>query len=168
LPEPDVPENYIGRHFDELRLPDGLILDRSQVIRDESEIYEYGFSRLQWHQNRHMYWLEKLVCRDKNREPYFEIIDAIASPSLEGNETETSWCFSENTLIPFVLAIGVYDPSKPLLEIGERDPGKPYEGWQYNRIVFAFQTDMERGMFIELDTSNLLCLENPFGRGSSE
>ena len=164
LPEPDIPENYIGRHFDELRLPEGLILDRSQIIRNESEIFEYGFSRLQWQQNRYMYWLEKLVCRDKKGEPYFEIIDAIASPSLEGNETETDLCFIENELIPFVLAIGTYDPSSPILEIGESEPGKPYVGRQYNHIVFAFQTDMERGKFIELDTTDLFCLEYPYGR----
>jgi hypothetical protein len=168
LPEPDIQENYIGRHYDVHKLPEGLQWESSSIIRDYSGQLEYSFTRLTWDNNRQMFWLKDNICYDSQGKSFSEIIDVIASPPLEGNETITSWCFEESELIPDIIAIGTYDLSQPIIEIGEREPGKPYVGWQYNHIVFAFQIDMERDKFIELDTTDLLCLEYQYGRGSSE
>ena len=168
LPVPDIPENYIGRHFDVYELPDGLNWESSSVIRDYSGQLEYDFTRLKWDNNRQLFWLKEHICYDQQGKAYSEIIDAIASPPLQGDETITSWCFEESELIPHIIAIGTYDPSQPIIEIGEQPDGRPYVGWQYNHIIFAFRVDMERGKFIELDTTDLFCLEYPYGRGSSE
>lgn len=96
LPKPDLPENYIGCHYRHRDLPEGLEIIEESIIRDEVNAVEYGFTKLEWRQNRMFFWLEQLVCRDRNGYPYHEIIDVIASPPLSGEETFAWVCFQEN------------------------------------------------------------------------
>ena len=69
LPDPDIPENYIGRHYDlHNRLPEGSVEKGCGVlIRDISNQTEFGLTHLLWHQYQYLYWLEKLVCQDMRK-----------------------------------------------------------------------------------------------------
>jgi hypothetical protein len=157
LPEPDIPENYVGRHYDNHNLPQGLEDGGGQLFRDKNNV-EFAISNFTWQQDRKLYWLEKLVCRVQKRHgigrAYFEILDAIASPPLSGDERSAWVCFQNDEKVDSVRALGYVDEETPLVTIGD------YTGWIYTKIVFAFRIDLEAEKFVLLEPENLVCLED--------
>ena len=153
LPDPDIPENYIGRHYDLHNLPQGIEHLGGSIIRDKSSAHELAISRFAWQQDRRLYWLEKLVCQDK-KQAYFEIVDAIATPALSGEETEATTCFQDDIVVNTIVALGRYDKSAPLVTINEST------GWLYTQIIFAFRIDFTFEEFILLEPESLVCLQD--------
>lgn len=157
LPNPDIPENYIGRHYDLHNLPQGLEDIGGSIIRDKNNFHELAISKLTWQQDRILYWLEKLVCRNQ-KQAYFEIVDAIASPPLLGDERGAWVCFQNDEKVDSVIALGYFDEKTPLVTIDQ------YTGWLYTKIVFAFRIGFEAEKLIILEPENLVCLQDR-GRG---
>lgn len=154
IPQPDLPENYIGRHYDLRNLPEGLEELGGSITRDQSGTHEFAVNSFAWKENRTLYWLEKLMCRDQDGMPYFEIVDAIATPPLKGDETDAWVCIQDDREVDFWVALGRYDPSTPEITI------RGFTGWPYAEILFAFQLDFENGRFNELDPTGWICLED--------
>ena len=75
------------------------------------------------------------------------------------------WCFEESEPTPNIIAIGTYDPSNLSLRSENNLTGNLM--WVGSTIIsfLLSSIDMERGKFIELDTTDLFCLEYPYSRG---
>jgi hypothetical protein len=146
LPDPQNPEQYIGRHFDSNYPPDGLKILSAGLLENHS----YSLMSVKA-QDRDMLWIEKLVCRDTRGAPYWEIADALTPPSLDGNKQEVvaSLCFQGERQIPFVIAYGHYDPSKPASTVI-----KDYKGWPV-QVEKAWEMNEK---FIPLGTESLTCV----------
>jgi hypothetical protein len=154
LPDPNLPENYIGYRYDHHELPLGLeYLGGSLVSDTNNHQYELGISKLEWHENSRLYWLERLICHDEAGYPYYEIVDSFATSPLSGDETEPWVCFDGETEVHFVGGLGLYDESIPKVTIGD------YRGWLYTKIVFIYDIDYVAQKFILLDPDSLTCLE---------
>ena len=158
LPDPDIPENYVGRHYDMHNLPQGLEDQGGYIIRDKNNKHELAIQELAWQEDRILYWLEKLVCRVKKDDgvgqAYFEIVDAITSPPLSGDEIGEWTCFQNDEEVDYVNALGYFDEETPVVTIGE------YTGWLSTKIVFAFRIDFETEKLVILDPENLVCLKD--------
>jgi hypothetical protein len=152
LPHPDLPENYIGRHYDLYNLPQELMDSGGSLIRDRSGQFELGLQTVKWKEDRELYWLEKLVCNDADGHPYFEIVDAFATPSLSGDEIHIETCFDGDEELN-VIGLGRYDKSDPLVTIGE------FRGWQFTEILFLYRIDFEAQKFIFVDPNGLVCFK---------
>jgi hypothetical protein len=158
LPDPNLPKNYIGYHYDINDLPIGLTYIGGSLVSDPNNYRnELGISKLgskfEWHENSQLHWLERLICHDESGYPYSEIVDAFATPPLSGNETEPWVCFDGETEVHFVGGLGIYDESVPKVTIGE------FQGWPYTEIVFLYDVDFAAQQFVLLDVDNLICLE---------
>jgi len=153
LPDPDLPENYIGRHFDHHNLPEGLETSGGSIVRDRDSQLELGISTFKWQEIRELYWLEKLVCRDKDGHAYFEIVDAFATPPLSGDETEPWVYFDDESEVYIVSGLGLYEKSVPVT-IGD------YRGWFFTDILFIYDIDFVSQKFIFLDPDGLVCLKD--------
>jgi hypothetical protein len=156
LPDPNLPENYIGRHYDLRDLPQGLEHVGGSIIGDPYIGPRFGLSKMKWQLDRSvLYWLERLVCRDSQGFPYMEIVDAIATPPLSDLLTEAGACFQDDNEVKTVIAFGVYDQEAPFETING------YLAKPYPEIVFAFRVDYEAAKFVELEPDSLMCLEPP-------
>jgi hypothetical protein len=153
LPDPDIPENYIGYHLNQRELPMGLEYVGGSLVRDKNQQYELRVSKLDWHENSQLFWLERLICRDESGYPYFELVDSFATPPLSGTETEPWVCFDGETEIDFAGGLGLFDKSVPKVTIGD------FQGWPYTKITFLFDIDFAAQQFILLDVDSLICLE---------
>ena len=164
LPDPDIPENYVGYHLNYDELPLGLKYLGGTLLRGEKQLWEstkdwkWAITDLGWHGNRRLILLEKFVCRDEYGHAYFEIVDVIETPILSGNETIPWVCFAGETEVPFSGGLGFYDDSVPIETIGG------YQGWPYTKLLFLYTIDFEKGKFTQLDVDGLQCLEDR-GRG---
>jgi len=153
LPDPDLPENYIGYHLNSRELPSGLEYSGGRSLRDESQEYVLVIDEFIWHENRHLFLLQKLICRDESGTPYFEVVDALATPPLSGDETVPWVCFKGDTEVNFASGFGVYDKSLPKETIGD------YQGWPYTKLIFLYSIDFAAQQLHELDVEGVKCLE---------
>jgi len=146
LPHPDTPEQYIGRHYDSVNPPAGINGWSAGLLADDS--YSWAHVSIQ---NREVYWVQKMVCRDSSGKAYWEIVDALVLPKLDPNadEVSTDLCFSRKKRIPFVIAYGAYDPAKPSAPVIYNFIGWPMQ------VKNAWEIDEK---FVPLETENLTCL----------
>lgn len=114
LPVPDIPTGYIGRHYETASLPTGLIWIASGLLSNP----DYSYTQILW-QNREMFWIQKLVCKNQLDQPFWVINDSLALPNLnpQANQVYTNMCFLNGSQIPFALAYGDYDPIQPAVTI---------------------------------------------------
>jgi hypothetical protein len=160
LPNPDIPENYIGYRFNFRDLPSGLENLGGRILRDDERQYELSIHELGWHENKRLILLQKFICRDESGRAYFEVVDAFGTPLLNGKETKPWVCFEGDREVQFTGGLGLYDDSVPMETIGD------YEGWPYTKILFLYYADLASQQFILFDVQNVKCLEGG-GPGSN-
>jgi len=150
-----VPENYIGRHYDTHKLPDGIGEIGGSLLRLDNNM-QYALTKLMWTDKRRMWWLEKLVCRDENGSAFFEIVDTIASPPLSDNDTASEYCYSvdNNESTSIIYAVGINDNTTVDVINGN-------VGYIFEEIKFAFRLDLNLKKFISIKTEGLTCLVLP-------
>jgi hypothetical protein len=156
LPNPDTPDNYLGHHFDGLRLPEGLTRifpDGYWWWRAPEDISVDFILR---NDNLIMVWLERLICRDPI-DLYWEIIDVITLPPLNEDEEIGSTCYKDGIMTE-ISVIGTYHEKSPLITIND------VTGWQLTNLRFAWRINTNELRFIEDSTNGLICLKL-IGRG---
>jgi len=83
LPTPDIPDNYIGRHYS--NLPNGYTLLVAQLIND-------GYALTHMSRGKsHIFWLEKLICHNESGKAFYEI-RAVLSLSPTDNQVVADFC----------------------------------------------------------------------------
>jgi len=103
LPEPNVPENYIGKTFDSLHLPDGLERVSGRLIdMNPNSIYALVHVTIQ-SKNTNLLWLTEKICRKDY------IHDVLTLPALKDNEELVFGCDVIGLGISGGLAIGEYE-----------------------------------------------------------
>ncbi len=146
IPEPNASANYLGRHYDDRNLPQGMRWVASGMLASDS----YSWAHVQV-QNQDVYWIEKLVCQDANGQPYWEIADALILPALntQAHEVAVNLCFEGGQQIPYAIAYGTYDPSKPAEQVMPNFTGWPLQlngAWQM------------KDKFVPLTSQSLICM----------
>lgn len=146
LPVPDVPTSYIGKHYNNTTLPAGLTWVASGMLSSTS----YSYTHVQW-QGREMFWIQKLACQNQAGTPFWEISDALALPGLnaKANQVYTDLCFSGSTQVPFAIAYGSYDPTRPTAPIVAN-----FTGWRM-QVTAAWQM---KDKFTALSLQGLTCV----------
>jgi hypothetical protein len=153
LPYPDIPEKYIGYHPNYRELPFGLENLGGGLIRNNLQI-ELSIHNLRWQQNKVLYLLEKMVCRDESGKAYFEIVDVFATPTLTGNGEVPDFCFRNGIEIDFTDGLGYVDDSVPLTSIGS------YLVRPFTEVLFIYKVDYIDEKFIFFDLENLKCYKD--------
>lgn len=143
---PDDPSQMVDRHYDLNHLPSAFSNARSGMLEDPA----YAWVQVKW-QNRSLYWIERLACRNAQGTPFWDITDALALPRLDTKlgEAETTLCASGGTPIQYVVAYGIYDSSKPASAVIGTRRGWPVE-------VQAVWVMKDR--FVPLDLKTVVCM----------
>jgi len=149
LPNPDVPDNYIGRHYDWRALPTGLRRAFGVFIEGPPDYAWSGMLK----NNEEMYWLQRLICRDAKGAAYYEIRDALVLPRIGKDQTRADACKAGGNDIRWIIAFGKYDEKKPPIPIGES------RGWKFYEVDFAWRIDTQAEKFIQLFTEDLECIK---------
>jgi hypothetical protein len=142
VPEPNTPENYIGRHYDVLNLPNKLEFHQGTSILGEGN---YGFTIITSAETLQMIWFEKLICLNNKGKTFDEIIDATVLPTYSEKDTLGYWYCSINE---------VADPE--IIALGESQCGVQYllnikQAWRLNRQTEKIET---------VSTENIVCQLN--------
>jgi hypothetical protein len=139
IPDPNTPENFIGRRFSRLKKPEDMKFLLGSVIRGPGE---YSVHEVISGQTLHMFWLEKLVCRNNQGKDFYEIVDVITLPPLAKNEmVVASYCSVGGQMDPEIIGLGEY-------ECGNLQLSTINKAWRINR---------QEGKFEPLSTENISC-----------
>ena len=142
IPDPNTPENFIGRHYRSSEIPERLEYHQGTVIFGPGE---YSFSVVTSMETLHMIWFEKLICRNNQGHAFHEIIDVAVLPVLAENERLAYWyCNIGEKNDPEIIALG------------EANCGDSYlsnikQAWRLNRQTEKIETMSPEGMSCQLD-----------------
>ncbi len=146
VPAPDAPEEFIGKHYQQEKLPPEIqLLDSGSL--------EEGWNWLHVRvQNQEMYWIQKIACGEDKDEPYWEIADALTLPQLntEANEVVVDLCFYNMRRLTNIIAYGVYDPSIPAAPVINNVVGWPV------RVISAWEMQQR---FVPIGARQLTCVQ---------
>lgn len=124
MPEPGTPENYIGKVFDPLHLPNGLNRTFGNLI----ELSDFALAQVTVSSNGlKMIWLSEIKCRNDY------VHDVLVLPTLNSNQMlVTSYCRINGKEDPEILAIGEFETGTiPLKTIDQ--------AWRANRQAAKFE-----------------------------
>jgi hypothetical protein len=146
VPSPDTPEQFIGKHYDSVNPPTGMKGWTAGLMQDDA--YSWAHVNVL---NRDMVWIQKLVCRDTRGVAFWEIVDALTLPRMDvqSHEVAVDQCFKGEQQIPYVVAYGTYDPSKPVVPVI-----KALVGWPV-QVKGAWEL---KEKFIPLGLQDLTCM----------
>lgn len=133
LPNPDIPENYVGRVF--RTLPESLEDIYGGVIGDVSKETDYKFVFVEVINNNtqtRMLWFEKFLCENEES-VYFEVIDILSLP-FDENEIvmEPGYCSLNDIPDPEIFALGNRDTKYPEIETMK-------QVWRANQVTEKFE-----------------------------
>jgi hypothetical protein len=149
---PDDPQSYVGQHYNERRLPDGLVFKASGVIDDY-------FAWL-WVSRPYidMAFIEKIDCLLEDGSPYYTVVDAIRIPRETGGYGRAGYCLPDRSSGPFLI-FGKYDTSEPQVGLGAE------KGWKMFDLDFGQQVDLKTMHFAPLSLQDVACLRLPRQNG---
>ena len=105
IPDPNIPENYVGRHYHALELPIELVFHQGTSLLGGNN--NYGFTIITSSETLQMIWFEKLICRNNDGKPFHEILDAAVLPVYGDNDTLAYWyCSIDEINDPEIIALG--------------------------------------------------------------
>jgi len=133
LSEPNLPENYIGKTFDTLKLPSGLEFVFGSLISDS----DYALVQVIVSENgAHLLWLSEIHCQNDN------IQDVLVLPTLKSNEALlVRNCQLNRQDDPEILAIGEFASGVIPL----------------TKIEYAWRANRETKKFEILPSGNIEC-----------
>ena len=135
LPEPDSPENYIGKVF-RFPYPYGLEPQfEGSVMGDNERGTEYRLVfMINQSTGQKMFWFERKICRDSTGRTFYEIIDTLAlSLDIEQQEIVSSRsCELNGVLDPEIVALGDRVPYSERLK-------NIQQAWRANRKTEAIE-----------------------------
>jgi hypothetical protein len=150
LPNPNVPENYIGLHFDPFAMPKGLVDFGGFLIAGP---LDYGLVSVQQTDGTKMYWLERFVCRDATGKAHFEVRDVLPVPHLTRDQVMTDVCSVDGSDIPLIIAYGTYQKDQAPA------PFRDTYGWTLAKVDFAWRIDIQLEKFTAVSQENLVCVK---------
>ncbi|HEY5903298.1 MAG TPA: hypothetical protein VIU39_12145 [Anaerolineales bacterium] len=147
LPEnPDEPASYIGHHYDEVHMPDGLVFMNGSMIDD---VYlRETVSRPEFD----MEFLTRTECRRQDGSPYNTVVDAIRIPREEHGYARAGYCLPDRSGPGPFIVFGHYDESKPQVALGTA------QGWAMFNLDFGRHIDMQTKRFADYPLEGLECL----------
>lgn len=131
LPNPDIPENYIGKVFhvlpEELEDLYGGLIDFTNTKDTEKQ---YAFTEIiNTSINQRMLWFQRELCKDSEERTFFEIIDVIALPfNRDHMVMEPDYCMQDGIIDPEIFALGSRELNPKNLEIID-------QAWRANRAT---------------------------------
>jgi len=143
LQNPVSLQDYVGYVFGDL--PEYLQLQMGAVIFGQGD---YGLKEVVSEDGSHMLWFQKVVCRDADSRPYWEILDVVELPPLSDNEELVIWycrLAGEDDTDPELVAIGNYEPGIQTLT-------KVNMVWRLNRQTHQIETMPTEGVECLRDT----------------
>jgi hypothetical protein len=146
LPEnPDDPQSYIGHHYNELAMPEGLVFNGGMVISDDY-LTEW-VSRPDFD----MQFIAQTVCHDASGAPYNTIVDAVKIPKSSEGYNRAAACTPVPEVGP-VVVFGKFDTSQPTTTL------MGVEGWPMTDLDFGVQINLKNMRFQQLLLDNLQCI----------
>ncbi len=152
-PNPDDPRSYIGLHFNDLALPEGLEFKAGSVITEDllwQWVSRPGFD---------MQFLSKINCRNQDGSPYNTVMDAIWIPRSVGHYDRTGLCAPLPDANP-VIVFGNYNPNRPPVVLNG------VSGWKMFGLNFGQRVNLETMKFEPLPLEKLECIYIVSGLGS--
>lgn len=144
-PNPDDPSSYIGHHYNETDLPEGLEF-KSASLLTEDVVWQWvgrpGFD---------MQFLTKIDCRSADGTPYSTVVDAIWSPRPADRYDRTSLCAPLPDASP-VIVFGTYNPNQPPVLL------KGISGWSMFNLDFGQRVNLTTMKFEPLPLTDLECI----------
>lgn len=109
LPNPDIPENYLGKVF-KLYYPEELKLEfEGSVLGNNDTRINYLLAlRTNKTTGQKMFWLEHELCTDTQRHTFYEIIDVVVIDYDQEKQemVAPSSCWLNKTFDPEIFALG--------------------------------------------------------------
>jgi hypothetical protein len=146
LPQnPDEPVSYIGRHYNENLMPEGLIF-RSTGPIDDYHSWKW-VSRL----GLDMAFIEDIDCRIADGTFYTTVVDAIKIPRESPGYGRAGFCLPDRASGPFLI-FGKYNVDEQQVSMyGET-------GWKMFDLDFGEQMDLKTMRFSPLSLDGVSCL----------
>ncbi len=146
LPDkPDDAQSYIGHHYDELNMPEGLIFNGAGMLADD---YSWMWvSRPDFD----MEWIEQITCRDVNGTPYSTVVDSVKIPKLQEGYKRADVCSPVSGIGP-VIVFGEYDKTRP------QTMSLNTQGWKMYNLDFGIQINLQTMRFQTLSLDGLECV----------
>lgn len=146
LPDnPDDPKSYVGHHYHELAMPEGLTFVGGGLLNDTT-LWEW-VSRPAFD----MEFLTQLICHKPDGSPYNVVVDAVIIPRAREGYVRADACSPVPSGGP-VIVFGKYDASQPettLLDV---------QGWKMFDMDFGQQIDLQAMRFRPLPLDGLECV----------
>jgi len=146
LPDnPDDPKSYVGHHYNELAMPEGLTFTGGGLLNDTT-LWEL-VSRPAFD----MEFLTQLICRKPDGSPYNVVVDAVIIPREREGYARADACSPVPSGGP-VIVFGKYDASQPettLLDV---------QGWKMFDLDFGQQIDLQAMRFQPLPLDGVECV----------
>lgn len=150
---PDDPHSYIGHHYNDLGLPEGLEFKAGSVITEDllwQWVSRPGFD---------MQFLSRINCRNQDGSAYNTVMDAIWIPSPQGHYDRAGLCSPLPDTSP-VIVFGTYNPNQaPEVLNG-------VSGWKMFDLDFGQRVNLETMKFEPLPLEGLECIYIISGLGS--
>ena len=154
LPDPDVPENYIGRYFGAgPTFPEELTFLTATCIGSNCS---HGVVEVK-KENTFLFWIDENICHDEHGRVKDIIVDAIETPPLKKTEMHSpnSFCWDQNGRLYNVFAIGRFNHEAPSIHIDEL--WNHAKGWYLEEIYFAVRIDTATMRFVGITDSDIAC-----------
>jgi len=144
---PDDPSSFIGRHYDELNLPEGLVINRSDTLSDNGEYLWEWVSRPGFD----MEFIVQTNCRRTDGSPYNTVVDAIQIPREGPGYARAGYCLPDRSSGP-VIIFGKYDKNKPQVALGSE------QGWAMFNLDYGQTIDLQTMNFALYPLDGIECL----------
>ena len=141
----DTSESYIGHHYDQQDMPDGMVLTRSDALSDEY-IWEW-VSRPEFD----LEFISQIICRKLDGSTYNTVVDAIRIPRERPGYARAGYCLPDRSSGPIII-YGKYDQNQPQVTLGSA------EGWSMFGLDFSQHIDLQAMRFAPYPTDGLQCL----------
>lgn len=146
LPDnPDDPQSYIGHHYNELNMPEGLVFYGGSVLNDDYLTEWVGRPDFD------MQFLAQTVCHDLSGAPYNTVVDAVKIPKIQTGYGKAAACSPVPDVGP-VIVFGKFDNTQPetmLLGV---------QGWAMHDIDFGVQINLQTMRFQPLSLEGVQCI----------
>ena len=146
LPEnPDEPASYIGHHYNEVQMPDGLVFMSGSVIDDlylRETVSRPDFD---------MEFLSRTDCLRLDGAPYNTVVDAIRIPREKPGYARAGYCLPDRSSGP-IIVFGHWDETKPQVTLDSA------QGWAMFNLDYGRQIDLQNMRFADYPLEGLECL----------
>jgi hypothetical protein len=144
------PALYRGKHYNPVDFQPVADRDAGELLDDDHALEELSNG------NRYLELLSRLVCHNPEGKAYWVVNDALIFDLTTGQSIART-CWDEVTPEHPALAIGHVDSAQPMGTYQGMD------GWEYDRLDYAYLIDLEREIFTPISTVGMVCVQPMMG-----